>query len=190
MADEEETKPQEAATEAPPKKGFVKWIIVGAILLVFIGIEVGLATFFVGKLQTPPPVDSVAEAKLKAQEEEEAKMKELTEMGAVLPAPIDITVNIMGTESGFVKCGVQLEYNPAYASLGAELEARQARIKNIIIDIMSSVPLSELLTNEGKQKLRGQIVTEVNKTLPTKGADGQELGKVRRAYFDSFVIQQ
>jgi len=188
MEDEKKTEENAAVDKAGSSilhSALFKWIIVGVILLVFIGIEVGIAVFFVDKLKEPDLVD-VQKQEEEAQQQE--ALKKQTEMGATLAAPIEVTVNISGEDGRYVKCGVQLEYDPIDVKLGPELEARKARIKDIIIDIMSSKPLSELITNEGKRLIRQQIVDEINQILP-ESVDGKPLGKVNRSYFDSFMIQ-
>jgi flagellar basal body-associated protein FliL len=187
MPVEEEKKTGETpAVPAPEASGakssVIKWAIVGAILLLFIGIEVGIAVFFVKKLKEPELVDT-------KEQDEDAKKQASLRVGATLAAPIEVTVNISGEEGAYVKCGVQLEYDPIYTKLAAELDSRKVVIKNIIIDIMSSSPRSELMTNEGKKAIREQIVAEVNANLPELGPDGKPLGKVDRSYFDSFMMQ-
>jgi len=187
---EEEKKPEEG--EAAGKAGgsilhspLFKWIAVGIILLVFIGIQVGIAVYFVDMIKEPNQED------IKKQEEEEAELERIrkeTEKGETLAAPIEVTVNISGEDGRYLKCGVQLEYDPSFIKLGPELEARKARIKDVILDIMSSKPLPELITNEGKRQIREQIVEEINQILPEK-VEGKPLGKIHRSYFDSFMIQ-
>jgi len=187
---EEEKKAEEG--EAAAKAGssilqspLFKWGIVGVILLVFIGIQIGIAVYFVDLIKEPNTED------LKKQEEEaqeQEKLKKQTDKGETMAAPIEVTVNISGEDGRYLKCGVQLEYDPVYVKLGPELEARKARMKDVILDIMSSKPLSELITNEGKRLIREQIVDEINHILPEK-VDGKPLGKIHRSYFDSFVIQ-
>jgi flagellar FliL protein len=167
------------------KSSIVKWALVGLILLLFVGIEVGISVFFVSKLKEPDLADI---QKRNEEEQRQATLKEQTEIGTTMAAPIEITVNIHGEEGRYLKCGVQLEYNPADIQLGVELEARKARIKDIIIDIMSSKALSELMTNDGKKAIRDQIVSAVNNILPEESG-GKPLGKVRRSYFDSFLLQ-
>ena len=44
------------------------------------------------------------------------------------------------------------------------------------------------MTVEGKKSIRDAIVADVNASLPTS-VEGQEVGKVRRSFFDSFIIQ-
>lgn len=188
MADEEKKAGEGEAPAAPAAKShLIKWAVIGAVLLLFLGLEVGLAIFFVNKLK---PEDETVKA-LQTEQAEEAKNSQMqTEMGATLASPIEVTVNIDGTNGErFLKCGVQLEFDPSFETLGAELETRRPKIKNIIIDILSSKPLSELMTVEGKKAIRDAIVSDVNASLPNTDAEGKEMGKVRRSYFDSFIIQ-
>lgn len=187
MAEEEKKEAAESTPAAPKKSGgIIKWAIIGVVLLLFIGIEIGLAVFFVNKLK---PEDTTVKALEQEQEKDVQMAKQQTEMGATLEAPIEVTVNIDGTNGErFLKCGVQLEYDASYELLGAELAARKAKIKNIIIDILSSRSMADLMTVEGKKAIRDAIVADVNASLPND-KDGKELGKVRRSYFDSFIIQ-
>jgi flagellar FliL protein len=189
MPKEEEKKPEEAAPAADggSKKALIKWAIVGVILLLFIGIEVGIAVFFVEKLKEPTGEEDAA--KMQEAAEQEAALKAQTEMGTTLEAPIEVLVNISGEDGRFLKCGVQLEYDPSDTQLGSELEMRKARMKDVILDIMSSHPMSDLMTNDGKKAIREQIVAEINAILPERGSDGKKLGKIKRSYFDSFMIQ-
>jgi len=188
MAEEEnKAKAEGEAAPAPKsKKNLVKWAVIGGILLLFIGLEVGLAVFFVGKLK---PEDTTVKALEQEQSNDAKQAEQQTEMGATLEAPIEVTVNIEGTNGErFLKCGVQLEYDPSFELLGAELASRKPKIKNIILDILSARPLSELMTIEGKKAIRDAIVSDVNASLPSE-IEGKEVGKVRRSYFDSFIIQ-
>jgi len=185
----DDDKKAEAAPEVPSagatkKASIIKWAIVGAILLLFLGMQVGMSIFFTSKLN-PPPVN-IEDKEAKQQEE---FLKAQKEAGITLDAPIEVTVNINGEDGRFLKCGVQLEYSPNYLKLGEMLEARKVRIKDIVIDVLSSRSLSELMTNEGKQAVREQIVTDINNILPENDEKGKPLGKVSRSYFDSFMIQ-
>ncbi len=64
---------------------------------------------------------------------------------------------------------------------GEENTLQQAIIRNTIIDILSSKTSTELLTNEGKQALRKELVKAINKAL--------NANIVRKIYFTSFIIQ-
>jgi len=145
---------------------------------------VAMSMLFTSKLN--PASINVQDEETKKQEE---FLKAQKEVGVTLATPIEVTVNINGEEGRFVKCGVQLEYDPSYIKLGEVLEARKARIKDIVIEVLSSRSLSELITNEGKQTVRKQILTDVNNILPENDDKGKPLGKVSRCYFDSFMVQ-
>jgi len=185
MDDDKKTEEAPAAPSSDGKSSLIKWVMVFLILLLFIGIEVGIAVFFVGKLKEPDAAAISAEMAAKARQD---SIEKQTAMGATMAAPIEITVNIFGEDGRYLKCGVQLEYDGADEQLGTELEARKARMKDIIIDIMSSKSLSDLMSNDGKKAIRDQIVSAVNNILPEE-VGGKPLGKVRRSYFDSFVMQ-
>jgi len=184
---EEEKKTEVAAVpdvNAVRKASIIKWAIVGAILLLFVGMQVGMAVFFTNKLK-PESAEDIESRDEEAKKREELKAKE---MGAILAAPIEVTVNINGEDGRYLKCGIQLEYDPSFVKLGEELDNRKARIKDIIIDIMSSRSLSELMTNDGKQAIREQIVRDINAILP-ETVNGKPLGTINRSYFDSFLMQ-
>ncbi len=192
MSAKDETKSEGEASAAGGKKAITKWIILGVILLAFLGIEAGMAVFFVNKLK---PVDHSLEDVKKAQEEKKEAEAKQTEMGATLEKPIDVTVNIAETNGErFLKAAVQLEWKASDAMLGEELNGRLPKIKNIIIDILSSKPLAELMTVEGKKAIREAIVSDVNAVLPAEIEDEKKgevipLGKVERAFFVEFIVQ-
>jgi len=192
MSGKEEAKSEEGAAPAGGKKAGMKWIIMGVILLAFLGIEAGMAVFFVNKLK--PKDTALEEVQKKQQEAKEAEAKQ-TEMGATLEKPIDVTVNIAETNGErFLKSSVQLEWKASDKLLGEEINARIPKIKNIIIDILSSKPLAELMTVEGKKAIRDAIVSDINATLPEEvepkpGAEPEPLGKVDRAFFVEFIVQ-
>ena len=58
---EEEKKAGEGEAQAAPaaKSHLIKWAVIGAVLLLFLGLEVGLAIFFVNKLK---PEDETVKA--------------------------------------------------------------------------------------------------------------------------------
>lgn len=192
MAAKEENKAEEATPHAGGKKTMAKWIIMGAILVAFLGIEAGMAVYFVNKLK---PTDHGLEEVKKAQEKQKEVEAKQTEMGATLEKPIDVTVNIAETNGErFLKASVQLEWNAGESLLSEELNTRLPKIKNIVIDILSSKPLADLMTVEGKKAIREAIVSDVNAILPSEVENAKEggvvpLGKVERAFFVEFIVQ-
>ena len=184
MAPKEQDSAKNAA--ASERKPMLKWLIMGGVLLVFLALEVVIALFFVNKLK---PEDQTLKTVQEEQKREEEMRKKQTEMGATLDKAIDVTVNIAETNGErFLKAAVQLEWDSADPLLGAEIVSRLPKIKNIIIDILSSRSMSELMTVDGKKNIRDAIVADVNAILPTE-VNGQSIGKVRRAFFVEFIIQ-
>lgn len=183
--DEKKTEETAAApsSESGNTAAVKKWLIISGIMLMFIGCLLGMSFFIIDKFK-PQTQPTVTEEQL----EEERRKKAQAEVGAMLAAPIEVTVNIIGEDGKYLKCGVQLEYDAKDTRLGLELENRRVPIKNAIIDIMSSSLLADLETNDGKRAVRERIVAEVNLILPEK-LNGKPLGKINRSYFDSFMIQ-
>ena len=183
MADDKKTAKDEGEKKTKP---LVRIGIVLGVLMLFVGLEVGIALFFVDKLK---PVDKTMQALKEEQEMETQKQRQLTEMGTILEKPIEVMVNIAGTEGErYLKCGVQLEFDSKFENLAGQLEMRRPKIKNVIIDILSSRPIADMMTLEGKKSIRNSIVADVNAILPDE-VDGMEVGKIRRCFFDEFIIQ-
>jgi len=191
MSKDEKTE-EAKGSEGTGKKSMVKFIVMGVILLVFLGIEAGMAVYFVHKLK---PEDKTLEAVQDAQSKQKEAEAKQTEAGATLEKPIEVTVNIAETNGErFLKSSVQLEWNESDKLLGEELNVRLPKIKNIIIDILSSKPLAELMTVDGKKAIREAIVSDINAILPAEvvpkpGEDPVPLGKVQRAFFVEFIVQ-
>lgn len=179
--------------QAAPKKGFpIKFAIMGGILLLFLGLEVLIATFFVNKLKDTenPELAKVQEQ----QEKEKAEAAKHTQMGVTMDKAIEVTVNVAGTEGErFLKSAVQLEWSSQDPLVGPEVMARLPKIKNIIIDILSSKQMSEIITTDGKKALRDAIVADINAILPAEvvneKGESTPVGKVERAFFVEFIIQ-
>lgn len=102
-----------------------------------------------------------------------------TEVGIMFPLDT-FTVNLL-SESGrrYLKCQLNLEMEGK--ELSPELEEKKPVFRDIIIRVLSSKSLEEISTVKGKEKLKEQIVTELNMRLKD--------GKVKNVYFTDFVVQ-
>jgi flagellar FliL protein len=180
MADEDIVENTEETEKKPA--GIKRLLPILILALVFLGVQVGIGVMIVNKLQPEDP-------KLKALEEEkrleEEARRKATEMGVTMDKPIEVTVNVAETDgSRFVICAVQFEWDAVtYPTLGAELEARQAKIKDIIINILATKPLTELHSRDGKKNLTNAILSDLNMIIP------EEVGEVRSCFLDKFIIQ-
>lgn len=103
----------------------------------------------------------------------------MTEVGLMFPLE-SFTVNLL-SESGrrYLKCEINLEMGGK--ELSPELEEKKPVFRDIIIRILSSKSLEEISTAKGKEKLKEQIVNEINLRLKD--------GKVKNVYFTDFVVQ-
>jgi len=103
----------------------------------------------------------------------------MTEVGLMFPLD-QFTVNLL-SESGrrYLKCEINLEMGGE--ELSPELEEKKPIFRDIIIRILSSKSLEEISTVKGKEKLKDQIVNELNLRLKD--------GKVKNIYFTDFVVQ-
>lgn len=188
----------------PAKAGKKKLIIIAVILVVDILIMAGAAMFIVSKLK---PKDTSAEER-KAKEEEEKKAHEaLTKIGHTLPKPLNFTVNIAGStpeETHYLKCALQLEWEVEHKEgeeaaagggghgapaagptdpMGVAIMERMPKITDIVINILSSQPYSELLKPSGKQKVKESIIAELTAILPAHH------GHLKNVFFTEFIVQ-
>ncbi len=182
MADEETDGAPAEEVEEKKKSNLVMIIIIMFLNMAFM---VGVSVVVINVLGLGPAKDPVAEQLAKQNEEERLAKEMMTQSGARLEEAIQVTVNIAGTEgTRYLKTSVQLEFNIyEYPMLPTAIEDRMPRIKDKIITILSEVPLVDLTSKEGKQKIRDEITSDINLMLPASA------GKVRSSYFDEFVIQ-
>ena len=91
-------------------------------------------------------------------------------------------VNIKETDAGgerYLKLVIQLELSESGAV--AELEQIKPRLRDSVLDLLTSKTYKELMDVVGKQRLREDIAGRVNNALTQ--------GKVSRVYFTEFVVQ-
>lgn len=164
MADEETTSEEQQPEENPPmpkKKRMIMFggIFVGQLVLVLI----------LGQLLIKPQF---------ASREESAPVEE-GQRGAILMLD-DITVNLQSakrTRFLRLKIGLELE-DPA---VQAEVEQRTPEIRDIVIGSISGLDVGQLITVEGKERLKRDLKKRINGTL-------QE-GSLINVYFSDFVVQ-
>lgn len=103
----------------------------------------------------------------------------LSEIGPMFPLDT-FTVNLL-SESGRRYLKVQMNLELSGEELGVELDTKKAVIRDIIIRLLSSKALEEISTAKGKEKLKDQIVTELNMRLKD--------GSINNVFFTEFVVQ-
>ncbi|MEA3523186.1 MAG: flagellar basal body-associated protein FliL [Campylobacterota bacterium] len=186
MAEEETT---EESTEEPKEKksGSLVLIIVIVVLILIILVGAVVAILMMDgddeeavQANTPAPQERrVSDNKQRLSSGTGRTSGSFSEIGPMFPLDT-FTVNLL-SESGRRYLKVQMNLELSGEELGAELDTRKAVIRDIIIRLLSSKSLEEISTSKGKEKLKDQIVDQLNMRL----SDGQ----VNNVYFTEFVVQ-
>ncbi|MCL2219368.1 MAG: flagellar basal body-associated FliL family protein [Chitinispirillia bacterium] len=185
MADKKEAAPEQAAAEGEEggeKKGsnlpLVLGIIAGVLVLQTVIVILVVSSLF------KPPVDPEEAAKKAAQDSLDAIIAKATGMGTVTE-PIEAIVNIAGTDGErFLKAIIILEYqDDKKGTFGLELMSRAPRFKDLMINHLSALTLTEITEPGAKDKIRKDLLRQINSTLPNN------LGEVQDVLFTTFIIQ-
>lgn len=182
MADKE--KEEESTPEGGEKKksNLLLIIIIGVLVLILI---IGAVVAFLVMGNEEPAASGAAptqkEASANPEGGEDASLSDssLTEVGLMYPLD-GFTVNLL-SESGkrYLKVEMNLELDGE--ELSPELDTKKPVFRDVIIRVLSSKSLEEISTIKGKEKLKEQIVSELNMRLKD--------GKVKNVYFTDFVVQ-
>jgi len=169
MAEDKEEK-----EEAPAKGGSKKLIIIIAVVvLVLVGGGVG-AFFAFGKSKgTEEGADEGGEEGATGEEGAE----EVDLPPAVLP--LDTFIVNLQVKGSFLKTTLQLEF--AEPEIPKTIEHETPKIRDAIIRVLSSKAAPDILSTEGKEKLRDELKNAVNEALKSED--------VTQVYITEFIIQ-
>jgi flagellar FliL protein len=185
MAEEEtqETTEEEAKEK---KSGSLVLIIVIVVLILVILIGAVVTILMMGGdeeeavASTPPPKErSIKNNAQRLTSGSSRTAGSFSEIGPMFPLDT-FTVNLL-SENGRRYLKVQMNLELSGEELGIELDTRKAVIRDIIIRLLSSKSLEEISTSKGKEKLKDQIVDQLNMRLSD--------GKINNVYFTEFVVQ-
>jgi flagellar FliL protein len=175
----EEEKEEETTSEEKPKSNTVLIIIIAVLVLVIILGGVITALMLSGDDEENVQTISEDVDKGKKRQQIQERRGEDLEVGPMFPLD-NFIVNLL-SESGrrFLKTQMNLELDGE--ELAIELEQKTPLVRDIIIRVLTSKTLEEISTAKGKEKLKDQLVNQLNLRLQ----DGQ----VKNVYFTEFVIQ-
>jgi flagellar FliL protein len=170
---------KEEAQEAP-KGGKKKLVIIVAVAVLVIGGGVG-AFLAMGSSKPAEGEEGLEEG---AEGEHGGGGGEHGEGGAnaVLPPavlPLETFIVNLQVKGSFLRTTIQLEF--AESELPHTIENDTPKIKDAVIKVLSAKSSSELLTSEGKEKIKTEVRDSVNEIL-----GGEEVTQV---YFTEFIIQ-
>ena len=174
MADEKEKK-----EEGSKKSSGMVLIIVG-VLIVLILVIGGLVVFLLlsGNDESAEAGSNTGATQQQQQPVQRRQLDNLT-IGPMFPLE-QFIVNLL-SDSGrrFLKTTIDLELSDD--DLIEELGAKNSRIRDVVIRVLSSKTVEEISTPKGKDKLKKELSNQLNAVL----LDGQ----IVRVYFTDFVIQ-
>ena len=173
--EDEKEKPEEKA-----KGGKKKLIIIIAAVVLVVGGGVGALFAFKGSKGNKEGGEATAEGGAGKAEEggaagAEGEAAELP--GAVFP--LETFIVNLGVKGSFLKTQIQLEF--ATPELPANTENNVPKIRDAVIRILSSKNSADILSVDGKEKLREEIKNGVNEAI---GAED-----VVNVYFTEFIVQ-
>ena len=179
MAEEQENVEEEKKEEG--KKSNMMMIIVGGFLVLLLVIG-GIITFILSSgedEQQDGMTQSSSVSENVGQQTKTYRRKSSLEVGPMFPMETFI-VNLL-SENGrrYLKVKVNLELEDE--ELQEEISSKVPVLRDIIIRITSSKTLEEISIEKGKEKMKDQIVSEINYNLQD--------GKIINVFFTDFVIQ-
>ena len=190
--DEEKEESKEA--EAPAKKGGGKLIIIIAVVVVLIiGGVVGFLVL--GGSKSPEGGEGGEAGEQHAAQEEHHYMT----------AKLEPFIVNLSQVNAFAKITILIEYDPAIlekaaghkggggsggggegaaeGGLPAIMQEREPMIRDAVIRVISSKKPEDVLSSEGKERLKEELIEAINESLEL------EEGPVVNIYFTEFIIQ-
>ena len=178
---------EKQAEAAKPKGSFKKLILFGGIGFGVIVVGVALALFvlkpMMSKSESGSSVSQTGKTNVEQAEKKQTKHgegKDGEAGGGLVYAIKDIVINPAGT-AGSRFLSVSFGLDLANAGVQAELEQREALVRDALITIMSSKTVAQLTDTREKEITRLQIKKRLSDLLET--------GDIRAVYFTDFVLQ-
>ena len=172
-----EKKEEESKVEAKGG-GKKKLIIIIVVVLILVGGGVG-AFFALGKPAAEEGEEGAVEGEDHGEGEEGAEGED--GHGEAPPAvlPLDTFIVNLQVKGSFLKTTIQLEF--VEPELPPTIEHETPKIRDAIIRLLSSKSSADILSAEGKEKLREELRQEINSALKSEDVGG--------VYFTEFIIQ-
>ncbi len=168
MAREDKENKEENVEEVKEEKGgskkkFLKWIIIGTVILVVVVAGFAGWKYF----------QKSSASKEKTKQESMVQIGGIWDLGSLI-------VNLMdGSGERYLKVTVKVETTTKECS--SELNTLKPKILNDMLDLLSSKKYKDVVGYDGKQQLREEIMLRLNNYL--------SMGRVKQVYFTEFVIQ-
>jgi len=181
---EEKEKKEEEIEEGKEKKKknvlLIAVIVVAVLLLIAVGVL--LYVLMSGGDEEEATADAQKNQKTKKIEkkgETAGRKINIEEIGPIVDAG-EFIVNLLNN-NGKRYLRVKISIELSSDDMQAEIEQKQDLLKDIAIEVLSSKQVEEIVTKDGKERLKDELVKALNRVL----VDGQ----INNVYFTTFVIQ-
>ena len=170
----------------PPKKnkkGLIKWVLISLGIVLLVGLSVG-TSIYVMKSMMKTPEDKSAEKTNDAKHKvAKAKHKE-PKISIYYKFDPPFVANIQG-QGGSRFLQLSIEAMTYDQNVSTEIDQNMPVIRNNILLLLSDLTYEQVAAKEGKQKLREDILKEIQKVLKDK------IGKpgIEEVYLTSIVMQ-
>jgi flagellar FliL protein len=180
--EDKKTEVKPADDDAKPKKSPLMLIIIALAALLVIG-GAAAAYFIFFKAPVDEEVEVAHGEKADKKKDDHGKKKDDKEKHADEPVNVDLEpflVNLAEPKAKrFLKVSVTLQIKNEPTK--AEVEKKLANIKNDILLLLSSKTIEDIITMEGKIRLKEEMMIRITKIV---GED-----KVTDIFFSQFVVQ-
>jgi flagellar FliL protein len=159
-----EERDEQAVEAVPPKKSLPikKLIIIGVAVLVVVTAGVFGAIYY---------------KKLFAKKE---NTEQQVAVGAIWPMdPFIVNIQDQGTTDRYLKIIIELDISDKNCI--AELNQLKPKLRDNVLDLLSSKSYKDIMDISGKQRLREELMVRMNSFLTG--------GKIMKVYFTEFVVQ-
>jgi flagellar FliL protein len=176
---EEEKEETEGESEKKGGGGGSNIVLILIVVLLVMVLAIGGVVAYLMLSGDEEPIDGAAVAQEKVEKKKPRRNADDLQVGPMYPLD-KFTVNLM-SDNGRRFLVVKMNLEQDGEELTPELDKKTPLIRDIIISILSSKTVEEITTAKGKEKLKEEIMNEINKHL--------EDGQIRHVYFTEFVIQ-
>lgn len=154
--------------------------IIGILVLLIVAIVILVFIFLGGKEQPSAEGEGTHQSAKEAPAHSNGARSDFAKMGPVFVIPEPFVVNLMGQNGRrYVKASIALELSAP--ELQKEVTAKLFLIKDTIIRVMSSKTFEEISTPKGRDKLKEEILQEINSYMVD--------GYIKSILFSEFIIQ-
>ncbi|MFO6421738.1 flagellar basal body-associated FliL family protein [Hylemonella sp. W303a] len=175
-------KPAETAA-APAEKPKSKRLLMIGVALVLLAVALAGGWLYLQKRNA----DIMLGVEEEHQEEEE---EVVVESAAPIYLPLDtMVVNLSPDGDRVAQIGITLEVSDAQAL--EKVKSYLPALRSDILLLLSQRSAEELLTNEGKEKLKADILASAAAQMKAARKKGEKRGPqaVRKVHFSSFIVQ-